>query len=58
MAADATLDYLDHNLGFDVEADASNHQLGVVIKQKGLLCTALGSSLPHRRTTCLLRRNS
>ena len=33
MATDAVLVYLDHNLGFDVKADASDHQLGTGIKQ-------------------------
>ena len=35
MASDAILVYPDHNLGFDVESDGSDYQLGSVIKQKG-----------------------
>ena len=35
MATDAMLVYPDHNLGFDVETDASDYQLGAVIKQLG-----------------------
>ena len=33
MATVAILVYLDHNLGFDINADASDYQLGVVIEQ-------------------------
>ena len=35
MATDAILGYPDHNLGFNIEANASDHQLGAVIKQNG-----------------------
>ena len=35
MASHAILVHPDHNLGFDVKADASDHQLGAVIKQNG-----------------------
>ena len=35
MAMDAVSVHLDHNLGFDIEADASNCQLGAIVKQNG-----------------------
>ena len=35
VAADALLVFPDHSLSFDVEMDASEYQLGSVIKQKG-----------------------
>ena len=35
MAMDAILICLDHNPGFNVKANASDHQLGVFIKPNG-----------------------
>jgi transposase InsO family protein len=35
LAGDAILAFPDHNLGFDIETDASDYQLGAVIKQNG-----------------------
>ena len=35
LATDAVLAFPDHNLPFDVESDASDHQLGAVVKQLG-----------------------
>jgi transposase InsO family protein len=35
MATDAILAFPDHNIPFDIETDASDYQLGAVIKQRG-----------------------
>ena len=35
LTTDVMLAYPDHNLGFDIETDASDYQLGAVIKQLG-----------------------
>ena len=35
MSTDAMLVYPDHNIPFDIESNASNYQLGAIIKQRG-----------------------
>ena len=54
ITADALLHYLDHNQPFDIETDASDYQLGAVIKQHGRLVAYYSRKLTpaqHNYTT-------
>ena len=59
MATDAILVHPDHILGFDADANASDHQLGAVASSmEDMWHVILGNSLLHKRTAQPLTRNS